>query len=157
MRHIQHPVYLLHIHSKPCYILSPGIFRIAGLSKTMRNVDQTYSEPCHRALPQPALDVLGTSPEGPLKVLTSRNSRGTFKGLLGDQQKIDDLIKKKCFLDATAFVLHNYYCLQLEKQIFKSCKWGRPRDVYATSCRASRGPNDGMFWGRSRDVGHICF
>ena len=32
---------------------------------------------------QPARDVPGTSPEGPLKVLTS----GTFRGFLGDQQK----------------------------------------------------------------------
>ena len=32
---------------------------------------------------QPVRDIPGTSPEGPLKVLTS----GTFRGLLGDQQK----------------------------------------------------------------------
>ena len=24
-------------------------------------------------------------------------------------------------------------------------------------CRTSRGPNDGTFWGRPRDVGHTCF
>ena len=28
------------------------------------------------------------------------------------------------------FFLHVYYCSLLEKQIFKSSKWGRPRDVY---------------------------
>ena len=33
----------------------------------------------------------GTSPEGPLKVL---KLQGTFRGLLGDQQKIDNLMKK---------------------------------------------------------------
>ena len=42
---------------------------------------------------QPARNVPGTSPEGPLKVLTC----GTFRGLLGEQQKIDDLIKKVFF------------------------------------------------------------
>ena len=49
------------------------------------------------------------------------------RDLQGTNQTIDDLIKK-CFLDAIVFVLHNYYCFLLEKQIFKSCKWGRPRD-----------------------------
>ena len=34
-------------------------------------------------------------------------------------------------------------------------------DVHETSmgpsCGTSRGPNDGTFWGRPRDVGHTCF
>ena len=60
---------------------------------------------------------------------------------------------KKVFLDAIVFVLHIYYCFLLEKQIFKSSKGGRPRDAYGTSW----GPNDGTFWGRPRDVGHIYF
>ena len=42
---------------------------------------------------QPARNIPGTSPEGPLKVLTS----GTSKGLLGDPQKINDFIKKVFF------------------------------------------------------------
>ena len=37
----------------------------------------------HQLLSQPPRDVPGTSPEGPLKVVTS----GTSRGLLGDQQK----------------------------------------------------------------------
>ena len=36
-------------YSQPCHILSPPIFRIGGLFKTLSIVDQTYSEPCHRA------------------------------------------------------------------------------------------------------------
>ena len=98
-------------------------------------------------------DVPWRSPKGP----NVQELQGDLQGTLRGPTKNRWFDKKKCFLDATAFVLHNYYCLQLEKQIFKSCKWGRPRDVYATSCRASREPNDGMFWGRPRDIGHICF
>ena len=64
---------------------------------------------------------------------------------------------KNVFLEAKAFVLHIYYCYLLEKQIFKSSKWGRPQDVYGTKLQMSPGPNDGTFWGRPRDVGHICF
>ena len=32
------------------------------------------------------------------------------------------------FLDAIVLVLHVYYCVLLEKQIFKSSKWGRLQD-----------------------------
>ena len=46
---------------------------------------------------KPAYDVLGTSPEGSLKVLTSE----TYSGLSGDSQetntKIDDFMKKLFF------------------------------------------------------------
>ena len=41
-------------------------------------------------LSQPARNVMGKSPEGPIKVLT-------FRELLKDQQKIDDLMKKSVF------------------------------------------------------------
>ena len=36
---------------------------------------------------QPARDVPGTSPEGPPKGPNVRDLQGTFRGLLGDQQK----------------------------------------------------------------------
>ena len=42
---------------------------------------------------QPAREILWSSPEGPLMVLMSE----TFRGLLGDQQKIDNLMKKSVF------------------------------------------------------------
>ena len=96
---------------------------------------------------QPACDVPGTPPEGPLKVLTSEASRGPSD----DQQKIDELTRK-VFLDAIVFALHIYYCFSLAKQIFKSSK-----SSTGTSYGTSRGPNDGTLWGRPRDVGHICF
>ena len=35
------------------------------------------------------------------------------------------------FLDAIVFVLHIYHCFSLEKQIFKSYKWGRLRGPVA--------------------------
>ena len=38
------------LYSQPSHILSPGIFRIRSLFKTLWNVDQEYSEPCHGAL-----------------------------------------------------------------------------------------------------------
>ena len=37
---------------------------------------------------------------------------------------------KKCLLDAIVAVLHIYQRFLLEKQILKSPKWVRPRDVY---------------------------
>ena len=55
LRHIQ----VYSAYSAPCvtlsywqpgHILSPGIFSTRDLFNTLRNVDQTYSEPYHRAL-----------------------------------------------------------------------------------------------------------
>ena len=42
---------------------------------------------------QPARETLGTFPERLLMVLMS----GNFRGLLGDQRKIDNLMKKSVF------------------------------------------------------------
>ena len=36
-------------YSQTCHILRHGIFRTEGLLKTLWNIDQAYSEPCHRA------------------------------------------------------------------------------------------------------------
>ena len=58
-----------------------------------------------------------------------------YRGPSGDSwetnTKLDDLIKK-VFLDAIILVLHIYYHFLLEKQIFKSSKWERPRNIYGT-------------------------
>ena len=55
---------------------------------------------------QPTCDVLGTFPEGSLKFLKSRNSRGPSKDSQGTKTKIDDLMKEVffrsnscCFID----------------------------------------------------------
>ena len=71
-------------------------------------------------------DVHWMSPKGP----NIRHTQGTYKELLGDQQKYWRFDEENCFLDAVVFVLHIYYCLLLEKQISTSSKWGRPRDFY---------------------------
>ena len=46
--------------TQPCHILSPGILRTGSLSETMRNADQTYSEPCHMALFTPQSGIFRT-------------------------------------------------------------------------------------------------
>ena len=46
---------------------------------------------------------------------------------------------KKVLLDAIVLVLHICYCFLLEKQIFKSSKWGRPQDVYGTQLQVVLG------------------
>ena len=80
---------------------------------------------------QPARDVLGRSPKGP----NVWDLQGTLRGLLGEQQKNWWFDWKSVFLDAIVFVLHICYYFLLEKQIFESSKWGRPRDVYGTQLR----------------------
>ena len=49
------------------------------------------------ATTQPARDVPGTSPEGPIKVLTSETSRGPSGDSQETNTKIDDLMKKLFF------------------------------------------------------------
>ena len=63
---------------------------------------------------QPARNVPGTSHEGPLKVLTSRTSRGPSVDSKGTNTKVVDLMEK-VFLDAIVLALHIYYGLLLEK------------------------------------------
>ena len=48
-------------------------------------------------LTQPARDVSGTSPEGPVKVLMSGTSRGSSGDSLWTNKKIDYLIQKSVF------------------------------------------------------------
>ena len=73
-----------------------------------------------------------TSQGHPLKVLTSWIYRGPSGDSWETNTKLDDLIKKKVFLDAIILVLHIYYRFLQEKQIFKSAKWKRPGDIYGT-------------------------
>ena len=90
----------------------------------------------HRILiiAQPAHDVPRTFPEGLLKVLTSGTSRNLQRTLRRPTQKV--LIKwKKGFIDEIVLYFHIYYCVLLEKEIFKSSKWERPREVYGTYLR----------------------
>ena len=41
--------FVILAYSHSCHILNPGIFRTGSLFKALWNVDQTYSELCHRA------------------------------------------------------------------------------------------------------------
>ena len=50
-----------------------------------------------QVLTQSARDVPGTSPEGPLKVLTSGTPRGPLGDSQGTNTKVDDLMKKLFF------------------------------------------------------------
>ena len=72
-----------------------------------------------------------TSPESPLKVLTSGTYRGPSRDPQGTNTKTDDLIKI-FFSEVKVLALYMYFCFLQEEQIFKSSKWGRPRDVYRT-------------------------
>ena len=106
--------------------------------------------------PQPARDASGTSPEGSLKVLTSGISRGPSGDSYRTKKKIDDFIKKVFFRCNSLLFIH-LLLFFTEKKYSKVLNG----DVHGTStgpsCGTSRGPNDGTFWGRPRDVGHICF
>ena len=70
---------------------------------------------------QPAHDVPGSSPEGSLKVLTSR----TYNGLSGDSQgtntKIDNFMKKLFFRSHSPCIAY-LFLFFTGKQVFKSSK-----------------------------------
>ena len=87
----------------------------------------------------------------------ARDLQGTFKRLLGDQQKNWWFHQKRCFLDAIVFVLHIYYFFywknKYSKVLYGDVNWTST----GPSCGTSRGPNNGTFWGRPRDIRHICF
>ena len=106
---------------------------------------------------QPACDVPRTSPEGRLKVLMSGTSRGPSGDSQGTNTKIDDLMKKLFFRCNSPCFTH-LFLIFTEKNKYSKVING---DVHGTStgssCVTSRGPNDGTFGGRLRDVGHKCF
>ena len=109
--------------------------QVANLRKAFANYTSTDIK-LSKTQPstKPARDVLGMSPEGPLKVLMPRTSRGPSMNSQGTNTKINDLMKK-IFLDAMVLVLHICSCFLLEKQIFKRSKLGCPWDVYGTQLR----------------------
>ena len=76
----------------------------------------------------------GTSPESPLKVLMSGTSRGPPGDSQGTNKKIDNLMKK-VFFRCNSSCFTRLLLFLLEKQIWKSSKWGRPWDVYGTQLR----------------------
>ena len=77
-----------------------------------------------------------------LKSTNVRDLQGNFRGLLGEHTRIDDLMKKRVFLDAIVLVLH--ICYSFWKNKYSKVLNG---DVHGTSkgpsSRKTRGPNDG--------------
>ena len=74
---------------------------------------------------QPARDVSGTSPEGPLKVLTPGIYRRPSVDSQGANTKIDDFMKKS-FFRSNALCITHLFLLFTGRTIFKSSKRGRP-------------------------------
>ena len=117
-------------------ILTPETVKLLGstkskITKNEHGENMSYLEITEAVLTQPARNVLGTSPEGPLKVLTSRTSRGPSGDSYGTNTKIDDLMKKVFFRSNSPCFTHLLLFL-LEKQIFRSSRWRRLLDVYRT-------------------------
>ena len=83
-------------------------------------------------------DVLGTSPEGPLKVLTSGTYRGPFRGISEDSSKFDDFIEKLLFRSNSPCITY-LFLFFTEEKMFKRSKRGRPWDVYRTQLRDVHG------------------
>ena len=86
---------------------------------------------------QPAHNVLGTSPEGLLKVLKSETCGGLSGDSQGTNTKINDFMKELYFRSNSPCIryLQRYtfdicFCFLQEEQIFKSSKRVRPQDVY---------------------------
>ena len=88
-------------------------------------------------------DVPWRFPKGP----NVRDLQGTFRGLLGNQQKNGWFDEKKCFLDAIVFVYTSITDFCWKNKYSKVLN----REIHGTStgpsCRTSRGPDDGTFWG----------
>ena len=63
----------------------------------------------------PTHDVPGTSPEGPLKVLTS----GTYRGLSGTNTKIDDFMKKLFFSSNSLCIIYLFLFFTVRTNIQK--------------------------------------
>ena len=84
-------------------------------------------------------DIPRRSPKGP----SVWDLQGTFRRLLADQQKNWWFNEKSVFFYAIVLVLHIYYCFLLKKQIFKSSKWGHPRNVYGTQLQDVLGTSTG--------------
>ena len=83
---------------------------------------------------QPAHDVLGTSPGGPLKVLTSGTYREPFRRLSEDLSKFNDFIEKLFFRSNSPCITY-LLLFFTEEKMFKRSKRGRPWDVYGTQLR----------------------
>ena len=105
---------------------------------------------------QPDYDVLGTSHEFPLKVLTS----GTSREPSGDSQKtkkrFGDLMKKELFRCNSSSFTHLSLFFYWKNKYLKVLNWDVHGISTKTSCRTSRRTNVGCS-GDFQDLGHTCF
>ena len=98
---------------------------------------------------QPVHDVPGTSPEGPLKFLTSRTYKGPSEDSQGTNTKIDDLMKK-------LFSRSNSHCITyLFLFFYRKNKYSKllDGDVQGTSTRSRFGTSMRPKYGTS--VKHV--
>ena len=106
---------------------------------------------------QPAHDVSGTSPEGPLKVVTS----GTYRGPSGDPQgtniKNDNLVKKLFFRSNSSCITYLFLFFYRNNKFSKVLNGDFHRTSTGPNCRTCRGLYDGTFQRRPRDVCQTCF
>ena len=94
----------------------------------------------------PAHDILGASPESPLKILTSRAYRGPSGDSQGTNTKIDSFMKKLFFRSNSPY-RKNKYSKVLNGDVRRAST--------GPSCRTTLGPNDGTFQGHP--VSQSCF
>ena len=85
---------------------------------------------------QPTHDVLGTSPEGSLKIPTSVTYRGSSGDSQGTHTKIDDFMKKLFFRSNSPYRKNNY------SKVLNAIVHGTSA---GPSCGTTLGPNNGTF------------
>ena len=115
----------------------------------------------HTVINQLAQDNTGTSPEGPLKVLTlgtyrvpPRDSQGTILKFM-----IYDLLIKLYVRSNSLCIIYLFLSFTGQTNIFEYITLNgdvRERST-GSSCGMSCGPNNGIFKGRPRDVGRSVF
>ena len=94
---------------------------------------------------QPAHDVLRTSPEGPLKFLTSRTNKGFSGDPQGTNTKTDDLMKKMFFRSNGPCITYLFLLFYRKNKYSKVLNGDDHGAFTGPSYRMSRGPNDETF------------
>ena len=121
-------------------IIFTFIFKLSGLTDLLILVTFQLLV-LHAVDTRPAHDVPRTSPEGPLKVLTSGTYRGPSGDSRGTNSKTDNLMKKLFFRSNSPCITYLF--------LFFTGRTNIQKFLTATStgpsCGTSRGPNDGTF------------
>ena len=91
----------------------------------------------------PAHDIPGTSPEDPLKVLTSGTYRGPSGESHGTNTKIDDFVKKLFFRSNSSCITYLFLLFYRKNKYLKVLNG----NVHGTSARPSCGTSLGLNYG----------